>query len=70
MMKRPMVKRMHLLDLKTDIFLSANVLDALLKLVEDGDASFEQRTAILGRLDTVRVAVKKPDTDGMFQIRD
>src|SRR5262249_14670884 len=37
-----------------------NVLDALLELVEDGHASFEQRTAILRRLDTPRVGMEKP----------
>jgi len=35
-------------------------LDALLEFVEGGDASFEQRTAVLGRLDALRIAVKEP----------
>src|SRR5262245_66645341 len=47
-----------------------DVLDALLELVEGGDAPLEQRTAVLGRLDALCRAVKQPRADRMLQFSD
>src|SRR5262245_16670633 len=45
-----------------------DILDALLELVEDGDATLEQCTAILSWLDALRTAVQKRDAERVFQV--
>ena len=55
MMKPPVMKRMQLLDLKTDIFLSANVLDALLTYfaLQEGSQVTEMNGILSTVMDTI-----------------
>jgi hypothetical protein len=47
-----------------------NLLHALPKVVEGGDAAVEQGTAVHRRLDSMRTAIEKTDADRMFQLPD
>ena len=47
-----------------------DVLHALVQVIEYGCSAIEQRAAVLGWLDALRVAIEQLHAKGMFQFRD
>src|SRR5207302_11506378 len=48
----------------------ADLVDALLQFVEDGNAAFDERAAVLSWLDTLRASIEQADAKGVLHVGD